>query len=290
MRSLLAVDRMRSLDSPVLKPDLIRFSSARLIGTLPAHVASAEGAVHVPLWSNTTDAQEETTPPDVLPASIAADAAACDRSRRQLDAARDRLHAIETEIAAAEARLAESQALLETLQHQASMACTQVEDARQQAAEIRAQAQHEGYQAGLERAEREMADQIAAIAAVAEGAVRARAELLRRSEPEIIDLVCEIARKVISERLAIDKEAVAEVARRALEAAGQADAYYLHLHPDDAATVEQHLQRDTLGIPLQVVPDDRLNVGDCLVRTPHGCVDASIETQLQVLQEQMGAA
>lgn len=289
---------MRSLDSPVLKPALIRLSSARLIGvTAPVQDGDEEQAFAVPLWADvaTPEAYVPADPPQApspLPQHIEAMAppAEDDEYRRLVEDADARLRAIEARTADAEARLAETQALLETLEREANLACALAEDARQRAASIREQAQQEGYKAGVERAESDMAERISAVAAVAAGAVHARAEFLQRSESEIIDLVFEIARKVIGQHLALDKEAVAKIAERALSAAGQADVYYLHLHPGDAELVERHLRRDTLGMPLQIVPDDRLCPGDCLVRTAHGRVDACVEAQLREIREQMVGA
>lgn len=286
---------MRSLDSPVLKPPLIRFSSARLIGAAAQGADDEQTAVVVPRWvgapAEASGADEQ--PHDATPQANGSTAPRADGrpSRRLVEDATTRLRAIEAEVAAAEARLAETQALLETLEHEANLACALVDDARQQAAGIREHAQQEGYQAGVAQAESAMADSVSAISALTESAVRARAEFLQRSEPEIIDLVFEIARKVIGEHLTLEKDAVAAVATRALHAAGQADMYYLHLHPDDAEIVERHVRRDALGMPLEVIPDDRLEPGDCLVRTAHGRVDACVETQLRELREQMvGAA
>lgn len=272
---------MRSLDSPVLKPNLIRFSSARLIGAATAQ--DDDGAPAVPLWASAAG-PEPAESPDVAAVPTP------DRSAH-VDDATAKLRAIEREIAHAEARLAATQALLETLEREANLACALADDARQQAASIREQARQEGYSAGVQQAEEEQAERVGAIAALAEGAVRARAEFLQRSEPELIELVFEIARKVIGDHLSRDKESLAEIASRALNAAGQADVYYLHLHPTDADIVEQRLRRDALGMSLQIVPDERLSPGDCLVRTAYGRVDARVDAQLHAMREQVvGAA
>ena len=265
---------MRSLDSPVLKPSLIRISAARLIevGAAPQGDGQQDEAASV---------QFDAASPEVA-------SSAPGRAVEGADARRARAR---EQLADAEARLAETQELLERLEREANLACAMVEDARQQAAAIREEAQREGYRVGLEQAEREMAERLSAVTALAEGAVRARAEFLQRCEPEVIGLVLEIARTVIGQQLALDREALADVARRALSIAGEAEQYYLHLHPDDAELVERYLQRDTLGMAIQVVRDDHLSPGDCLVRTPYGRVDASVATQLREVREQLvGAA
>lgn len=296
---------MRSLDSPVLKPPLIRFSSARLIGTVatskadegqdaafpdksPVPEAFVPGAVGSPIdLPGDSPVDSPAGPP--APRRINSEAVVIedDGLRQARERAASRLRRIEGQIAYAETRLAEAQELFEKLEREANMARVQAEEARQQAAAIREAAHQEGYRAGVERAEHDMAGRLSAVATLAEGAVGARAEFLRRCEPEVIELVFEIARKVIGEHLALNKEAIAEVARRALSIAGQAELYYLHLHPDDAELVEKHLCRDTLGMPLQVVPDERLNSGDCLVRTAYGRVDAGVEAQLREIRGQM---
>jgi flagellar assembly protein FliH len=310
---------MRSLDSPVLKPPLIRISSARLIG--PAATpesdderaaaasrwiealsaggdgdAAPEPLLSVPDMAEAPDAPGQAPPPTARhivsdTAAVTEDAPARrlieDTSARLIEDTSARLIDIQGQIAEAETRVAETQELLDRLEREANLACAMAEDARQQAATIREEARQEGYTAGVEQAEHDMTERLAAATAVSEGVVRARAEFLKRSEPDIIELVFEIARKVIGQHLSLDREAVADVARRALSIAGEADEYYLHLHPDDAELVEQHLRRDTMGMAVRVVPDDRLCPGDCLVQTTHGRVDARIDTQLHEIREQL---
>lgn len=303
---------MRSLDSPVIKRALLNTSTARLVGApaSPSPAANEEAPQsRVPDWvaalATATDSSASPAAPatksDAVLGATLPEPAEPERSshpvpeeaggeepeRRVLVSARERLSAIETEIARAEARLSETQARLEDLEREANLARQMAREARDQADAMRAEARREGRQEGIVEAEREMAEQLAAVAALAEGAVRARDEYLHASEPEIIALVIEIARKVIGQELAMNKDAVAQVARRALEAAGQSEAYFLHLHPDDAAIVERQLQRDALGMTLQVVPDERMAPGNCLVRTAHGRVDACVETQLNEIHQRM---
>ena len=54
---------------------------------------------------------------------------------------------------------------------------------------------------------------------------------------------------------------------------------------------EPHPGRVEVNIEVASVEDERLDPGDCLVRTAHGRVDAGIEVQLREIREQMvGAA
>ena len=309
------------MDRPVLKPSLIRISSTRLIGPAAKgepgddervaaasrwlRAVSARGDGHVtPDAAGASEAQElaplprprpvvsvtATATEDPLPRRLIEDTSTRlveEASTRLVEDASARLLEIQGQIAEAETRVTETQELLERLEREANLACALAEDARQQATAIREEAYQEGYAAGVKQADHDMSERVAAITALAESAIRARSDLLERSESDIIDLVFEIARKVIGEHLSLDPEAIADVARRALSIAADADEYHLHLHPDDAELVEQHLCRDTMGVTVHVVPDDRLSRGDCLVQTTHGRVDARIDTQLHAIREQL---
>ncbi len=281
------------MDSPVLKPSLIRIAPARRIEAAAPSEPTTEEDCAAPLLI------EETPPndhgdhalgghtPSNEGTSLSVDATNKGLRRRLAEGSDARIAEAQAQLADAEARLAETQALLERLEQEANAACAMAEEARERAESIREQARQEGYSAGVEQAERDMAERLAAVAALAEGAVRARAEFLQQCEPEIVELAFEIARTVLGQHLSLHPEAIAEVARRALSIAGQADLYYLHLHPDAAETVERYLQRDALGIAIQVVPDDRLSPGDCLIRTAYGRVNASIDSQLREIREQL---
>jgi len=158
-------------------------------------------------------------------------------------------------------------------------------DALQQASHQRAEAlykesQDRGYRTGMARAKHEVAEKVDRLMSLVEGAARATEELLRSSEPQVIELAIEIAEKVIGRELAADRAIVADLARRALERAGVSATYYLRVNPADAQVVREYLQRDLAEIKCEIVADQRIEEGGCVIVTSHGHVDAQVGSQL----------
>jgi len=142
------------------------------------------------------------------------------------------------------------------------------------------EAQDRGYQAGMAQAEEEIVARVDRLMQLAEGAIQAREALLRRSEPEIIELAIGIAEKIVGQELTINRAAVSGIVRRALARAATSDACYLRVNPADAQIIEEYLRHDRVKASCEVVIDDPIEEGGCVIATSYGQVDAQISSQI----------
>jgi flagellar assembly protein FliH len=174
--------------------------------------------------------------------------------------------------------------------------------AEERAAAVRAEAQHNGYQEGLERGlaeARARAEQALEAVAAAE---RSMAEMYDRyvadAEAAAVDLAFQIAEKVIGATIASDREAVLGVVSGALLRTTDRDHLVLEVNPGDFALVRDsasELAARLGGISrMEVVSERRVEAGGCVVRTEAGEIDARVSSQLervrQLLAEAGGAA
>ncbi|WP_419193026.1 FliH/SctL family protein [Kolteria novifilia] len=110
-------------------------------------------------------------------------------------------------------------------------------------------------------------------------------------EQTALRFVTEMARKVVRRELqdpsGIARQALAE----AIRSIGSGSQVVIHLSPRDAETLDMSSEDFRLlnrGIDkVRIVTDPRMTPGGCLVQTEYGEIDATIETQLRRIEEEL---
>ncbi len=110
-------------------------------------------------------------------------------------------------------------------------------------------------------------------------------------EQQSVMLVTAMAEKVIARKLDLDDQIVLEVVRTALAEAGDATQVLLRVSAADEPLVRD-AQAELLAAlasaeDVRVLADDSIGRGGCIVETERGRFDARIETQLQLLGQQV---
>lgn len=111
----------------------------------------------------------------------------------------------------------------------------------------------------------------------------ARAEVVRQSERQMVELAFAVARRVLHREVSLDRDLVVAMARVAIDRLGDSAPVTVRLHPEDydaTTAARQRLQGGTVTI----VADDRLPRGGCRVESEFGVVDAGIDAQLDEIQ------
>lgn len=169
-------------------------------------------------------------------------------------------------------------------------------DARQEAARILADAQAQatkwrqdayqgGYLEGQESAQAEWEARLKQAADLLNGSIEARHALFTQSEGEVVRLAIEIARKVVHKELELDPQLVAGMAKEALKHLGSRTHIRIHLNPNDIPVLEARMKELTpLAREIELVADDGITPGGCLVEGSSGRVDARIETQIATIE------
>ena len=159
---------------------------------------------------------------------------------------------------------------------------------------VRQAAAAQGYAAGREQAERELAAGIAAASALAhslETAVPRDVDMVSRTVAELAVLV---TRRIIGAELRHDPAVLVNAISAGLRQAMGASTVHVELSPSavdvvEAAWTARHGSRH-LGIVWSFAADPTLPVGGCRLRTEHGIVEAGFEAQLSEIAAALDAA
>jgi flagellar assembly protein FliH len=178
-----------------------------------------------------------------------------------------------------------------------------IQQAQNEAAAIRAAAEAEGKKAAeLDFARRlqQHADEITRkqlqtlLPAIqqAVGALRfARQEWLCRWEEQAVKLSAAMAARVIRRELKADPEIPLNLIQESLRLACGNPRLRIRLHPQDHAALGQQARLLAQQLaPLaetEIVADDAVSLGGCLLQTDHGSIDQRFETQLARIQEEL---
>ncbi|WP_184317373.1 flagellar assembly protein FliH [Geobacillus subterraneus] len=155
--------------------------------------------------------------------------------------------------------------------------------------EARAQGYEDGYAAGRDEAlseHREWVEQARRLAERANDEFYAR---LESAAETMLEVALKAAERIIGVTLENDRGSFLPLVRQVLqEVRRQTEvAVYVHPHCYETVASQQEMLRSVFPhhVDLFIYPDDTLPEYGCLVETPFGRVDASVDTQLERLRE-----
>jgi flagellar assembly protein FliH len=116
----------------------------------------------------------------------------------------------------------------------------------------------------------------------------ARNRYLATNETVVVQLAMAVARKIVGETANIDPTAVLQSAREAIRSARGQQKLRLRVRPEDESimlqqTIELKRSNSEIG-EIQIVADESITLGGCIVESPLGTIDAQFSTQLQSLE------
>jgi len=146
--------------------------------------------------------------------------------------------------------------------------------------------------AGLrEQQEQEMNNLLGALAAGLEEVGVIRDTVLKNSTEDMLRLVMAIAEQVILCEVSANPSIIISTLQKALQSAISSSEYHVKLHPDDLAIamLKKPLFMSSIsGLKnITLEADQNLTRGGCLVESELGQVDATIESQLEELRQQL---
>jgi flagellar assembly protein FliH len=120
------------------------------------------------------------------------------------------------------------------------------------------------------------------------GAWDARDRYLATNETVVVQLAIAVARKIVGETADIDPTTVLQSAREAIRSARGEQKLRVRVRPEDESIMLQQmieLKRSNSEIgEIQVLADESITLGGCIVESPLGTIDAQFSTQLQSLE------
>ena len=145
----------------------------------------------------------------------------------------------------------------------------------------------QGERAGAEASARRGEATLRRLAQTIEELAGLRAELLQKTERQVVELALAIAGRVLRRELSVDRELLIAMARVALERLGENTSATIRLNPDDYASIGARAHLGTHDV-VQVVADPLVSPGGCLVQSDFGLIDAGIDAQLGEMAAALG--
>ena len=142
-----------------------------------------------------------------------------------------------------------------------------------------------GYECGYEESNgvRERADTIL------KDAFAEHDETLKNMEPEVAGLICKIVRKLTADTAELKPELIACLIKQGLDEANAPGDVAVHVSAHDYDEVVKHktefMARVDTGYRVDVVKDPSLKKSDCIIETPYGNIDCSLEQQFASLTD-----
>lgn len=151
-------------------------------------------------------------------------------------------------------------------------------------------ARKDGYAAGLAEAREEVEASSKRFRALTESYSAALDSLDFRLSDQVLNLALDVARQVVAGELAARPERILDVVNMALrqmvETTREAR---LLLNPDDAALVRPLLNEALDKSRLRIVEDIRIVRGGCLIETPQGDLDATLQSRWRQVVAVLGS-
>jgi flagellar assembly protein FliH len=155
---------------------------------------------------------------------------------------------------------------------------------------IREEAREEGIRLGREDGRREAESDCQRMKELVTSYSQALDTLDFRMADMVLDLALEVARHVIAGELTTKPERVMDVILLALkEMVDTTKEARLLLNPDDAAMVRPHLDDVLDKNRLRIVEDVRIVRGGCLIETPQGDLDATLQARWREVVKVLGS-
>ena len=143
----------------------------------------------------------------------------------------------------------------------------------------------EGERAGTQAAATRTDAMLRRLAQTIDELVGLRAEIVRKSERQTVQLVLAIAERIVQREITLDRGLVIGMARAALDRLGEHGSATIRLNPADLAAIGDTV--DVLGMGVQVSADPVVSRGGCLVQSDFGFMDVSPDAQFRELARQL---
>lgn len=161
-----------------------------------------------------------------------------------------------------------------------------VSRAQEDALSIKEVAKQEGYKEGIENANKEIAELRGKFAEF----YGYKDEIFNKVSDCIYDISIEIAKKILNKEIESDKNSIISIIKNAVEEVNATEnKIVLKVMPKDVEIVKNKLpeifSENGFEAAISVVPDKNIADGGVIVETSNGIIDATIQTQLAIMEK-----
>ena len=158
--------------------------------------------------------------------------------------------------------------------------------AREEADAIRENAAKDGYQAGLDMAREDLSMMKDAL----EVFYSARQQIFDAIAPDILEISLDIAKKIIKKEVSENHDIILENIKEMLgDLSKDETKLIIKVNPLQAPILKQQVPDIVTNAGLEakvvIIPDESITEGGCLLTTTNGVIDATIESQTDIISE-----
>ncbi len=158
--------------------------------------------------------------------------------------------------------------------------------AREEAQSIKESAVKEGYEEGINQAKADIENLRNSLNAF----VSAKQEVFDYIAPDILEISVDIAKKIIKKEIQQDPTIILENIVELLKSLSKEETRVtLRVNPEQAMLIKQKIPEvvEMAGseAKINVISDENISYGGCMVTTTNGIIDATIETQMSIISE-----
>lgn len=153
-------------------------------------------------------------------------------------------------------------------------------NAKQQIKQWKDNAYAEGSKVGEAKGNESVQAALSQAQSVLKAALENKKEIIDNSEIEVIKLVLEIAKKIIRKEVELDKTIIVNVVKDALQRLGGRARVQIRINPPEVDVLEKHWGKlREMVAEIEIVPDETISAGGCMVTSQAGNIDARLDTQ-----------
>ena len=161
-----------------------------------------------------------------------------------------------------------------------------VSRAQKEALSIKEQAKQDGYKEGIELAKNDLEELRGKFSEF----YAYKDVVYENVSGCILDIAVKIAKKIINKEVEVDKEYFLPVIKAAVEDVNRTEnKITLKVMPKDVELVKDKIPEifsdGTFEAKISVIPDSTIKVGGVIIETSNGLIDASLETQLGIIEK-----
>jgi flagellar assembly protein FliH len=157
--------------------------------------------------------------------------------------------------------------------------------------EAKKKAFDQGREEGFRSGEEEVGRLIGQVHAILNEVIDQRRKILERTERQIIDLVLQIARKVVKTITEQEKRVIIENVKEALKKVVGDTEVIVRVNTRDMGLVTKHKKQFIEAVEslkqVKFEEDSRIEPGGCIIVTSFGEIDARIQNQLSIIEERI---
>ncbi len=151
-----------------------------------------------------------------------------------------------------------------------------------------------GRQSGIDEVEAQLRQSTQALAAACNEINGLKEKILQRSSDDMLRLVLAIAERVVNAELSVNEEVIARTVQQAISVAVSADEFRIKVNPEDLQVVQERKPLFVASLSglshIEFVADVSVTRGGCILESPLGRVDATLEAQYDAITKTLEQA